>query len=54
MLVVRIHLLLSVARNSVVFSDFKTEVSKYLINRANVRLISRFCIFMNFIIKFCQ
>ena len=30
----------SAARNSVVFSDFKTEVRKYLINRANARLIS--------------
>ena len=30
----------SAARNSVVFSDFKTTVRKYLINRANAR--SRF------------
>ena len=28
------------ARNSVVFSDFKTQVKKYLINRANARLTS--------------
>ena len=30
----------SAARNSVVFSDFKTKVRKCLINRANARLIS--------------
>ena len=30
----------SAAKKSVVFSDFKTQVRKYLINRANVRLIS--------------
>ena len=30
----------SAARNSVVCSDFKTKVRKYLINRANARLIS--------------
>ena len=28
------------ARNSAVFSDFKTQVRKYLINRANARLTS--------------
>ena len=30
------NLLPSAARNSVVFSDFKMQVRKYLINRANV------------------
>ena len=30
----------SAARNSVVFSDFKTKMRKYLINRANAPLIS--------------
>ena len=30
----------SEARNSVVFSDFKPKVRKYLINRTNARLIS--------------
>ena len=34
------NLLPSAVRNSVVFSDFKTQVRKYLINRVNVRLIS--------------
>ena len=30
----------SAARNSVVFTDFKTQVRKYLINTANVHLIT--------------
>ena len=30
----------SAAMNSIVFSDFKTQVRKHLINRANVGLIS--------------
>ena len=35
-----INSLPSAARNTVVFSDFKAKVRKYLINRANARLIS--------------
>ena len=34
------NLLPSAARNLVVFSDCKTKVRKYLVNRANARLIS--------------
>ena len=43
----------SAARNSLVFSDFKTQVRKYLINRANVRLISRFVFILDYF-NFCQ
>ena len=34
----------SAARNSVVFSDFKTKARKCLINRANAGLIFLICI----------
>lgn len=40
----------SAARNSVAFSYFKTEVRKYLVNRVNARLISRFVYILDYFI----